>query len=160
MTDGGRAGSRLAAKLGLPASRMTLRGLVRATPCPPASTPTALGVDDFALRRGHNYGTVLYDLERHVVIDLLPDRSPESLADWLRAHPGVEILSRDRAEAYAQGAQDGAPEHNKWRIQNHSKLCRLRYSVLKLLGVWLLRGWGGRHQGRRKQDLRVRALIV
>ncbi len=107
--EGGRPGSRLAQKLGLQADRMTLLRLVRAAPDLEATTPTALGVDDFALRRGRIYGTILYDLQRHVVIDLLPDRSPQSLTSWLLAHPGAEILSRDRAETYAQGARERAP---------------------------------------------------
>jgi len=73
-------------------------------------SPRVLGIDDWAWRRGRRFGTILVDLERHRVVDLLPDRSAEAVADWLARHPGVEIVSRDRGGLYADGAARGAPE--------------------------------------------------
>ncbi|MEZ0069293.1 transposase [Streptacidiphilus sp. MAP12-20] len=96
----GRPAARLAAHLSVPASPNSLLRLVRRLPDKQATAaPRVLGVDDFAFKKGHVYGTILLDTETGERVDVLRDRTAGTLSTWLREHPGAEILCRDRANA-------------------------------------------------------------
>jgi transposase len=107
---GGLPGARLLHHEGCPVSRQSLLRQIRSFPLAPGPAPRVLSIDDFAFRKGRTYGTIFVDLERHRVVDLLPDRSADSVATWLKEHPGAEVVSRDRGGEYAEGAKRGAPE--------------------------------------------------
>ena len=101
----------MARRLLLPVSKDTLLRTVRRRAAAPQEAPKIIGVDDWAWRKGHRYGTLICDLERRRVIDLLPDREPATVAAWLAARPSIEIIARDRGPAvYGAAADQGRPE--------------------------------------------------
>src|SRR5439155_2429371 len=97
-------------QLGMPVSAATLLRLQRQHPLPPPPAPQIIGVDDWAVRKGRTYGALIVDLERHQPIDVLPDAKAETFATWLLEHPGITLISRDRAGNFAEGALRGAPQ--------------------------------------------------
>jgi Transposase/Homeodomain-like domain len=107
---GDEAGARLLRQLRITVCGDTLLAQVRTQALPVQPTPRVLSIDDIAFRRGRTFGSLLVDLERHRMVDLLPDRSGSGFAAWLAAHPGVDLISRDRSGGYADGARLGAPQ--------------------------------------------------
>lgn len=131
MVCGGESGARLADRLGMSTSPDHLLRLLRRLTLPAPPTPRVLGIDDWALRRGQRYGTILCDLERHKPIDLLPERSTQRVRAWLAEHPGVQIISRDRGDEYRKAATEGAPQAtqvaDRWHLLHnlHEALVRV-----------------------------------
>ena len=130
---GGEAATRLLPHLAMPASADTVLRLVRAAPLPEQQSPCVVGVDDWAVRKGRTYGSIIVDLDRRRELDLLPDRSAGTLAEWLQRHPGVEMVARDRSTEYARGITLGAPGGvqvaDRWHL-----LANMRQAVERWLG--------------------------
>ena len=129
---GGEGGARLAERLGMPTSPDTLLRRVRYAIDEPVPAPRFVGIDDWAYKKGKNYGTILIDLERRQVIDIFPGRDGEAVKDWLKANPQVEVITRDRWANYAQAASDAAPQAKQVADRWHL-LKNLREAVERFL---------------------------
>lgn len=110
LATGGEVSARLAPKLGMQAAPTTFLRCLRTVSSCSRPHVRVIGVDDWAYKRGNTYGTILVDLERHRVIDLLPDRTGDAVKVWFQGHPEIEVISRDRASSYADAARQGAPQ--------------------------------------------------
>lgn len=107
---GGEAGARLAGKTAVPTSPDTLLRRVKRAGAQSSGTPRFVGIDDWAWCKGQRYGTIVVDLETNDAIDLLPDRDAATVRTWLEAHPGIELVSRDRSSTYSQAASEAASQ--------------------------------------------------
>jgi transposase len=124
---GGRAAARFAARLGFPVSNDTLLRTVRRYDRPPPMPPSVIGIDDWAWRRNHRYGTIIFDLERRKTIALLPDRESATARARLVKQPQIEIVARDRGGGYAQAAAQALP---------HADQVADRWHLMGVLLTW------------------------
>lgn len=138
----GEAGSRLAPQVGIAVPPTTLLRRMMAHPTSVPQTISHVGIDDFAFRRGRKYGTLLVDLKSHRVVDLLPDRTTQSAARWLAAHPELEIISRDRGNDYAAAARQAAPQALQVADRFH-----LVKNLAEAVELALARGWAEIRRG-------------
>jgi transposase len=134
---GGEAGARLLPHLAMATSPDTVLRLVRCLPLPAPEAPRVVGIDDWAMRKGRTYGTILVDLERRRPVDLLPDRSGAAVAAWLRRRPQIAIVARDRSTEYARAATAGLPGARQVADRWHL-LLNMRQAVER----WLARTHG------------------
>jgi transposase len=129
----------------LPVSKDTLLRIVRRHAVSPPDLPRVVGIDDWAFKRGQRYGTILVDLERRRIIDLLPDREAATVAAWLAARPSIGVIARDRGAGYIQAATDGRPEAiqvaDRWHLMENASAAfltavqRSMQTVRKAVGV-------------------------
>ncbi|HLH63710.1 MAG TPA: ISL3 family transposase [Ktedonobacteraceae bacterium] len=110
LATGGRLGVRVTDRLGIETSRHTILRRIMALPTEPVGEVTQIGIDDFSFRRGRKFGTIIVDLQTHKMLDVLPDRTAETSATWMAAHPELDIVSRDRGGDYAAAARKAAPQ--------------------------------------------------
>jgi transposase len=167
LAAGAEAGARLTGHLGMRTSPDTMLRLLHRLPLPRAAPPRAVGIDDWAIRKGRAYGTLLVDLERRCPIDLLPDRSAVTVTAWLRRHPGIQIIARDRSTEYARAATAGAPAAlqvaDRWHL-----LLNMRQALERWLGrahgrlrqLPVLPGGDGRQPGERPRAYRRSAAEI
>ena len=120
----GNGGVKLAACLGIQTSRQTILRRIMDLPDAPPGALVFVGIDDFSFRRGFRFGTILVNFESHRVVDLLPDREAETAAQWMREHPDIAVVSRDRGTAYASAASEAVP---------HAVQCADRFHIVKNL---------------------------
>ena len=137
----GKLGARLAVRLGIQTSWMTVLDRIMEKPSPPRSPVVHLGIDDFCFRRGCTYGTILVDLKRHQVLDLLPDRQAETAAAWMQQHPTIDLVCRDRGGDYAAAARKGAPQ-----AQQSADRFHLMKNLTEAVGLALVRCWTRQQQ--------------
>lgn len=142
---GGEAGARLGKKLSYPGSPDTILRLVKRAELPAASSPRVVGLDDWSWKRRLHYGTLICDLESHHPIDVLPDRSVETVSGWFEKHPSIEVVSRDRSSEYAAAIKKGAPQAievaDRWHLGKNltesveTLLARCRAEIRRTLHV-------------------------
>jgi hypothetical protein len=121
---GGRPGQSLARRLWVPVSKDTLLRVVRSHSPGSCAPPHVVGIDDWAWKRGHRYGTIICDLDRHRILDVLPDREAATVEAWLSARPSIRVVSRDRGGGYGQAIARALPKAiqvaDRWHLMENA----------------------------------------